>query len=275
MTPSNKNPPPPETSDNDFPEDDQYVLARLAIWAGDLNYAIETLDQLLDDRGYRRDRYPDNRGDLIGMAASRLRRQASRMRNTILKGAGVDMRQFRRIEGKRRKRLLEIGYDPKISKILPIELPHDPQVAKVLPPVLQDDNWFVRGTVWQEDTRRFRLLIYLSDLKLETDFYQVADKMRANAGATNGHLVQQVDYTVDSKTWEKDVLNNAKTVADYSVDVVVEGNPFIEGWVSDFGTIEAEVIWTKTALPVNRQEFLSALRVLPAKFLRPQITMGF
>jgi hypothetical protein len=214
---------------------DLYVLARLAIWAGDLEQAIDWLDQLLAEHGFPKNRYPDElRHDEIGIAASRVRRQAVRLRNEV-----------------------ERTWHSR----------HLFSSKSVLREVLSSPDWFVRATVWQDDLRHFRLLVYLADLKEENEFYRVVERERDGFQKSEEFSIE-VNYASDAVSRAEKALMDREQIGEYSAQIVIEGNPFIEANVSDFGTIEAYATWTKREIPSDRSMIVEQLRQLPARFMR-------
>lgn len=214
-------------------EGDQYVLAKLALWAGDIDYALTQLDVLLRVRDYPFNRYPEHASiDVIGTAASRLRRQAIRLRGEI-------------------KRAARDG---------------DWQFPALQPMVLIDSRRFVRATLWQREPRRFALLTYLSDLGMEQQFYRVIDALaetQSSDTASPRYDLMSAEHISVAKT------SRGELPIDYSPTFAFEGNPFIEAQASDFGTIEAEVIWTLRSLPSKASDIVGPCESILDKFTSP------
>jgi len=211
--------------------DDEYVLARLALWAGDVDHAIQLLDELLASRGYLRNRYPPNPDqDVVGAAASRLRRQAARLRGEVRRVAESRM--------------------PQIS-----DVPH----------VIVDDKWFVRATLWCHRERRYQALVYLSELKFESRFYEIINALAGPRKYTPG----SPRYDLPSRKMAAlRMRDHLESISEYSPTIVVEGLPFIEAEPNDFGTMEVDLIWTRRELPHEVGQLERPLRKLLSRFQR-------
>ena len=213
--------------------DDWYVLARLALWAGDIDQALVWLGQLLEERGYPRSRYPPHREiDVVGSAASRLLRQATRLKNqTARVTASRTLERF-----------------------------------SAQPTVITSDEWYVRATLWCLDLRRFAACVYLSDLKREHDFYRMIDEL-----ATDQNPAKSPGYGEEQPKGARiDRESEEEVVSDYSPTIAIEGPPFIEAKPSDFGTIEVELIWTQVALPGSQRQIIEPLSAFLASFASPK-----
>jgi hypothetical protein len=192
-------------------DSDKFVIASLALWAGD----FANFEQQLLEYSNPRD-------------VKHIYRSAETPEDFIKATGALRLRQFWQRRGEFKKIISE--YSVRETRIT--ETPN----------IFETKN--LRATLWRTGEREFLMKGYLKELSWQDALFKRARDVARRAASTNVDTLRQAGEAFDSEAGER-------AFEGLGVAWIVPANPFIQIEVTDLGLLEATGLWTLPMLPEN------------------------